>query len=296
MGLALRRKLAAKTGIPERVLNAEDFWGNICGTVSLWAEKFIPGANDLKLNDRVLIGSEALQDQVLAPFSYLIGRGDEDIIGAIRVNKFCAAKHGASRLGVELSDLTDVPDIFLTLVFEKSLPALFTTLQRVLTPSVEPVEEGNFKTLEGTARLGRGLSFMQINFDLKIDDREVQINLWLKYDEVRHATESPDEQRPLPAQDSGARTILASHVKRSGMTFHAIVDRISLTLGECVNLSIGQVLPLSEASLERLSLSVSTLNGDVTICNGELGSWKNNRALKIQTEPDAGFLQNVGEI
>ena len=296
MSLALRRKLAAKTGIPERVLNAEDFWGNICGTVSLWAEKFIPGANDVNLNDRVLIDSEALQDQVLAPFSYLIGWGDEDIIGAIRVNKFCAAKHGASRLGVELSDLTDVPDIFLTLVFEKSLPSLFMSLQRVLMPNAEPVDEGVFETVESRARLGRGLSFIQIDLDLKIDDRDVQINLWLKYGDVRQATENSDEARPLPAQDSGARTILASHVKRSGMTFHAIVDRISLTLGECIDLSIGQILPLSEASLERLALSVSTLNGDITICNGELGSWKNNRAIKIRTEPDAGFLQNVGEI
>jgi hypothetical protein len=296
MGLALRRKLAAKTGIPDRILNAEDFWANICGTVSLWAEKFIQGASDIKLNDRVLIDSEALKDQVLAPFSYLMGRGDEDIIGAIRVSKFCAAKHGASRLGVELSDLNDVPDIFLTLVFEKSLSPLFMTLQRVLTPNAEPVDEDVFNTVEGAARLGRGLSFVQIDLDLQIDDRDVQVNLWLKYDDVRHVTEHSYERRPLPTQDNSARTILASHVKRSGMTFHAIVDRMTLTLGECVDLSIGQVLPLSEASLDRLALSVRTLNGDVTICSGELGSWKNNRAIKIRTEPDAGFLQNVGEL
>lgn len=296
MGLALRRKLAVNTGLSDRILNATAFWEDVCGAFAIWASDTFADATDIKILDRELIQSDVLHERASAPFSFLVGVNKDSVLGGIRINKFCAAKYGASRLGVTLSDLDDVPDTFLILVFEKSLQSLFSGLQAVLEGSKQSLADHPLMVADCQCLVGQAIPLIQVDLECQIDNREVQISLWLRHEDIEGALSRLDRRLELPDQDSGTRAILATHVKRSGIKISAVLDRMKMTLGECVDLSVGQILPLSDVSLEKLSLSVDTLHGELTICDGRLGSLKNSRAIQITTDPDADFLNEIGNI
>jgi flagellar motor switch/type III secretory pathway protein FliN len=79
------------------------------------------------------------------------------------------------------------------------------------------------------------------------------------------------------------------------MTLDAVLERLSLTIGECAKLEIGTVLPLSGAVAGKLSLTAETINGSVDIGSGELGVWKRQRALKLSTPVSVSFVQEIAE-
>jgi flagellar motor switch protein FliM len=90
-----------------------------------------------------------------------------------------------------------------------------------------------------------------------------------------------------------SRKSLSDSVLASTTTLDAVLDRLSLTIGECAKLEVGTVLPLSGADAGKLSLSADTLNGCVDIGSGELGVWKRQRALKLTTPISENFAQEI---
>jgi flagellar motor switch protein FliM len=80
------------------------------------------------------------------------------------------------------------------------------------------------------------------------------------------------------------------------ITVDGVLNRLTLTIGQCSRLEVGQLIALPDVDTSRVSLRAETVNGTVDIGLCEMGVWKQQRALKLKTpilEPFTRELANL---
>ncbi|MBK6468860.1 MAG: FliM/FliN family flagellar motor switch protein [Rhodobacter sp.] len=87
-----------------------------------------------------------------------------------------------------------------------------------------------------------------------------------------------------PAAAPGFSTALSEAVMAAGCTLEAVIARLTQPLGAVMALQVGQVLPLQNAALDRISLE--SVDGRQLAC-ARLGQQKGMRALRL-SRPAAG--------
>jgi flagellar motor switch protein FliM len=76
----------------------------------------------------------------------------------------------------------------------------------------------------------------------------------------------------------------------------AIVDLGDFTVGEVSRFEEGQVLEVPPNAIEDVRLSVETALGSKILTHGRLGTKGRHKALRLEAEPDAKFLQPLAQL
>lgn len=69
-----------------------------------------------------------------------------------------------------------------------------------------------------------------------------------------------------------------------------VLHATTLSVGELSDLSVGQMLRLTEGAHEQISLQINACGEDVEIAKARLGAMKDSKALKLISEPDPSFV------
>ncbi len=83
------------------------------------------------------------------------------------------------------------------------------------------------------------------------------------------------------------------HVLNSELPLTAVLDYISTTVGELSRLQVGQIIDLHPNALRSLEVTVMTDTGPTNLAHGRLGSYQNNKAIKLTTRIDQDFISGL---
>jgi flagellar motor switch protein FliM len=75
-----------------------------------------------------------------------------------------------------------------------------------------------------------------------------------------------------------------------------VLDRLTLSIGECSRFEVGQLIALPDVDTTRVSLQAETVNGSIDIGQCEMGVWKRQRALKLKTPILEPFTRELSKL
>lgn len=296
MSNVLRKKIDLASGLPPSVLELHALWHLMVEQVGLWARQtFDYDAKPAIEFRKVLSGADA-QALVEDGFASCFDAGVSPGLVAILLDTGVATHAAAARLRQLPASLADSSSLFLRLMSEQPAITLWHDLveelpghsSEVETPPLgEPANvmggfEPSHRYLNTTIRLELAEGEGRISFIFDMDYLQATARV------LGHAAKHGGGH--VSAQ--GLST-LRERVRGSTITLDAVLDRMTLSLGDCSRLEVGQVLALSEVDSDRLTLCADTVDGSVDIGQGQLGVWKQRRAMKLTTEVLESFTKDL---
>lgn len=144
------------------------------------------------------------------------------------------------------------------------------------------LEDADFKVLAAQVSLGRGQRAGQVVLALPAEGRP-------------RAGAEPAPEEPEAAPHHAFAAALADRVEGASCTMLATLARLSLPLGDITALAEGMVLPLRQASIERIRLE--GLDGRI-LGEGRLGQNRGMRAIRLAEKqavrPQGAQMPNAG--
>ena len=139
--------------------------------------------------------------------------------------------------------------------------------------------------------------FVLVEMEMHVDDESFSVGFLTKLEQFLelHA-ERVRMIRSGASALGNSPTTLKNSVRKSFMDVEAIIERLDMTVAQCYRLEIGQEIDLPDAKRESVRLIAKTLTGNEEIARGELGVWKQNRALKLSTPVSESFLRNTVDL
>ena len=290
----LRKKIDAGAGIPPSMMQLQPFWLKLQTCTREWAADTYGILPDISLaSRRAVSGAEARQtlDQEAAfYFSATLSPG----LAGIALDSAGAVRNAAVRMDQDIDSLADASPLFLKLLAEQA----GLDLAQAVSSDLFKTEQGVTATADPAAAAGgfnAANRYLVIEYKLQLDEDVTRVWFAFAFDYLQKFSASSlrDAADHKAQARHHSRKSLSDSVLASTTTLDAVLDRLSLTIGECAKLEVGTVLPLSGADAGKLSLSADTLNGCVDIGSGELGVWKRQRALKLTTPISENFAQEI---
>ena len=251
------------------------------------------------VSSRKVIGGRAANALLENPFTLFFAADVSPGLCAVAMDERCAIQCAATRLHQDAAGLEGASALFLKLLSEQPTLSLWqqfaagmadhnTQMQK--PPQVEA--SGVAGGLDATSR------YLEVDLTLTFDGQTSQIKVLYFLDYMQRYARTYVRQlaeRKSKACSQSPKS-LSDSVRASAIALDAVLDRMTLTIGECSQLEIGNVLPLNSADAGRLSLSAETVNGSVDIGSGELGVWKRQRAVKLHTPISESFAREIVEL
>tara|TARA_R110000787_G_scaffold8447_6_gene28504 strand:- start:60509 stop:61345 length:837 start_codon:yes stop_codon:yes gene_type:complete len=275
------------------------FWEQLLSRTDDWARGAFGAETQPIVSSRKVISSRAAGALSENPFTLFFAADVSPGLCAIALDERCAIQCAAARLHQDAAGLEGASSLFLKLLSEQPTIALWHLFasgmaDHNVTKSQSPHVEasGVAGGLEATSR------YLEVELSLTFDGQTSQIRLLYFVDYMQrfartHARQL--EERKARACSQSPKS-LSESVRASAISLDAVLDRMTLTIGECSQLEIGSVLPLTSADAGRLSLCAETVNGSVDIGTGELGVWKRQRAVKLHTPISESFAREIVEL
>lgn len=299
MSSVLRKKIESGAGVPPSILQMQAFWEQLLSRTDDWARGAFGAETQPIVSSRKVISSRAAGALSENPFTLFFAADVSPGLCAIALDERCAIQCAAARLHQDAAGLEGASSLFLKLLSEQPTIALWHLFasgmaDHNVTKSQSPHVEasGVAGGLEATSR------YLEVELSLTFDGQTSQIRLLYFVDYMQrfartHARQL--EERKARACSQSPKS-LSESVRASAISLDAVLDRMTLTIGECSQLEIGSVLPLTSADAGRLSLCAETVNGSVDIGTGELGVWKRQRAVKLHTPISESFAREIVEL
>jgi hypothetical protein len=299
MSSVLRKKIEAGAGIPPTILQFHEFWEPLQGKVAAWMydtfgveTKAIPDAR------RVATGN-VVSHQMDSLLSFVFNGKFSPGLCAISIDEGGAEFNAMQRLQQEGGGLEGVSPLFKKLLFETPAIALWRSIasgfeDHTVLGSHAPLSElslaaGGFEPAN---------RYLMVGFSCGRDG--MQARVWITYNldyVVRLATIYAQHAATLrEAASSRGRGALRESVRSSMITIEGVLDRLTMTIGECSRLEVGQLLTLPEVDTANVSLRAETVNGTVDIGHCEMGVWKQQRALKLKTPILEPFTRELAKL
>ena len=186
--------------------------------------------------------------------------------------------------------------LFLKLLSEQPTVALWQKLANGLTGhDVLAREDPQSEAAATAGGLAAASRYLEVELALTLDGQASLVKCLFEVDYFQtYARNDVRQTADRKAQAcSQSPKSLSDSVKASAISLDAVLDRMTLTIGECSRLEVGDVLPLANADAGRLSLCAETIHGSVDIGTGELGVWKRQRAVKLHTPVSESFARAI---
>jgi len=288
----LQKKLESSGGLPPSVLQNRAFWMNLESVVAGWVNEMLGGDNDVRMQSREVCRGAALADDLFGAYLYGFRNETCDFVVALSIDNVMAAQFAANKMQQDPAALAEAPQLFLQLLLEAPATRFTGELARAFSmlgdddalPDAVPFDKLD---VEG--------SCLMVYYLCDIDGQAVRIGVALKLDKViayaltaEDGVANADAPSPLTsAERSGTR------VQNSSVQLNIILDRVPMTVAECSRLEPGTIITLPGTHRSKLTVSATTVDGPVDIAIGELGVWKHQRAVRLKTEIEPSFLQEV---
>ena len=288
--------MGAGSGLPPTILRYHDFWDSIHQGVSGWAAQSLDGGvpQDPEMR-RVYSGVaaiEALEQRTAFYFNSRVSPG----LCAVATDGAGAARVVAKRLSQDFESAKEASALFMKLMFEAPAMALWRSLAGSLeghqadalaSPLSEPVQAaGNF---EADSR------YLVVAYSVMPEALQSQI--WLVFDlDYLMGCAHEAERRAAEHKRPSTSRQLRDSVMGSSIRVEAVLDKISMTIGECSRLKVGDLIPLPDTDPGSIRLNAETVNGQIEIGQCEMGVWKRQRALKLKQPVLEPFTQEVAKM
>ncbi|MEL7539272.1 MAG: FliM/FliN family flagellar motor C-terminal domain-containing protein [Pseudomonadota bacterium] len=292
MSGVLQKKLESSGGLPPSVLQNQAFWMSLETIIANWLNDTLGGENQLRLQSREVCRGTALNEDLFG--AYLFGFSSEtpDFIVATSIDNLIAARVAAGKLEQDAESLAEAPQLFLQLLLEK--PA--TDLANAVAAAFGAIsEDGDGLDTVAFESLEIEGSCLLIYYLCDIEGQAIRIGVALKLDRVIAYAASVGDGVASGEAASGpnAASLSESRVQNSSVQLNVIIDRVPMSVAECVRLEPGSVITLPGTDRSKLTIAAKTVDGPVDIAIGELGVWKHQRAVRLKTEIEPTFLHEV---
>jgi len=282
---ALRKKLYAVGGVPPTVLRMQDFWTQLQQNTQIWTLEALDIESRPTVGTFSVISGRDATSILESPFSYFFNAHMSPGLCAITVDSKCAVQTAAIRLRQDAASLDEATSLFVKLLCEQPVCTLWdlvcTELQDHSTDAgTEPLSD--HKMVSGAFEAEH--RYLQVAASFKMLEQETWIKFLFDLDYLQHQATTKlrvHAERRAQACAQSPKS-LSDSVWASPVTLDAVLDRMSLSIGACSKLEVGNVLSLPNADPAKLALRAETIKGSIDIGIGELGVWKRQRAVKLQ--------------
>lgn len=296
MSSVLRKKMGAGSGLPPTILRYHDFWTAIHQSVSTWAAQAldggVPPAPEIRRVHSGASALEALENRTTFFFNSRLSPG----LCAIATDGAGAARIVAKRLSQDFESAKEASALFLKLMFEAPAVALW----RAAAPSLEGHQAETLTSPLSEPAQAAG-SFepdsRYLIIAYSVMPEAVQSQIWLVFDlDYVMGCAHEAERRASEHKRPSASKLLRESVMSSSIKVEAVLDKISMTIGECSRLKVGDLIPLPDTDPGSVRLNAETVNGQIEIGQCEMGVWKRQRALKLKQPVLEPFTQEVAKM
>jgi len=292
LSAVLRKKLESSGGVPPRVLQNKPFWTTLERTISSWLNGVLQDEGELRLQSREVSPGAALADDLFGAYVYGFQNPACEFVVAVSIDNLVASRFAAQKMQKEASSLAEAPQLFLQLLLE--VPAK-TLSEEVASAFAMVGEEGELPeptTFEGMSIEGNCLV---VYFLCDLEGQAFRIGVALSLDAVLALTHSAGVDSPGggTAGKTGAERLSQPRVQNSSVQLNVVLDRLPMTIADCLRLEEGAVIELPGTDRSKLTVTAKTVEGPVDIAEGELGVWKHQRAVRLKSSIDPAFLQEV---
>lgn len=292
MSAVLQKKLESSGGLPPSVLQNQAFWMSLEAILANWLNETLGGENQLRLQSREVCRGSALNEDLFGAYLFGFKHNANDFIVAASIDNLIAARVAAGKLEQDPASLAEAPQLFLQLLLEKPASDLATHVAAAfsgLSDEDEGPETIPFESLDVEG------SCLLIYYLCDIDGQAIRIGVALRLDKVIAYVSSVGDGVATAngASEPSAASLAEPRVQNSSVRLNVIIDRVPMSVADCVRLEPGTVISLPGTHRSKLTISAKTVDGPVDIAIGELGVWKHQRAVRLKTDIDPTFLQEV---
>ncbi len=288
MSAVLRKKIEAGVGMPRVILQYDEFWELLKGSAASWLSDTYAIEGKIFPDARRLIQGDVARSH-LEKFSYFVfGSTFSPGLCAIGVDEVGVAVNARHRLQQPSGNLEGVSELFMRLLIETPVVELW---RRVASRLTDHKSSGvKAPTTDFTSAMGGfapAQRYLLVEFVIPKDGQVVRICMVFHSDYVQRNAEEFERMAAFRQQASSGKgqagDALRKSVKSSMIKLEGVLDRLTLSIGECSRFEVGQVIALSDVDTAHVSLEAETVNGSVDIGHCEMGVWKRQRALKLKT-------------
>lgn len=294
MSAVLRKKIDAGAGIPPSIMRLQQFWLQLQTCTRNWAADTYGILPEISLTSRRVVTGQEAQQQLDSETGFYFSAKTSPGLAGIAMDAAGAIRNAAMRMDQDAESLSDASPLFLKLLAEQAGLALGGQIAETVIKSGQGLTSAA-DPAGATGRFDTTSRYLLLEYQLKMAD-EVS-SIWFAFAFEFMQQFSVSSQRAAAEQKANSRghsqRSLSNSILASTTMLDAVLDRLSLTIGECAKLEVGTVLPLAGADAGRLSLTADTVNGSVDIGSGELGVWKRQKALKLKTPISENFAQEI---
>jgi len=299
MTSVLRKKIEAGAGISPTILQCGEFWDSLQTRVSAWSfETFGTQFRAIPDSRRVVAGNIA-STQLDGLLSFVFNSKFSPGICAVAVDELGAGINAALRLQQPSDDLDGISALFRKLLFETPAVALWRALASGLSDHLILGTQAPFAEYsQATGGFDSAERYLMVGYNCPINEQRARF--WIVY-HLDHVERRAADFERLAAQSRGAgaakgRDALRASVRTSMISIDGVLDEISMTIGQCSRLEVGQIIPLPDVDTANVSLRAETVNGAVNIGKCEMGVWKQQRALKLKTPILEPFTRELARL
>ncbi|MFN4183327.1 MAG: FliM/FliN family flagellar motor C-terminal domain-containing protein [Hyphomonas sp.] len=296
MSSVLRKKMGTGSGLPPTILRYHDFWSAVHHSLLTWAGESLDGGVPQEPEmRRVYTGTaalEALERRTAFFFNSRVSPG----LCAIAADGAGAARIVAKRLSQDFESAKEASALFLKLMFEAPAVSLWRSAaasleghqaETIASPLSEPVQAAS--NFDADSR------YLVISYSIMPE--AVQSQVWLVFDlDYLMGCAHEAERRAAEQKRPATSRLLRDSVMGSSIRVEAVLDKISMTIGECSRLKVGDLIPLPDTDPGSVRLNAETVNGQIEIGHCEMGVWKRQRALKLKQPVLEPFTQEVAKM
>ncbi len=296
---ALRKKMESNSGLPPSILEMRAFWDQLAGVVQTWAAKTTNLEAFCEIKVRKVLPAHVANDLFGEDLEFIFATNSKTGPCAIFWDQALVAQCAARRFDDDIETIAASSKVFLKLACEASAVSLCEKISTdVLLQESAPglgAPEG-FVPAENIF-IGNG-EYLHVRFEIVLGKKVTGIGMLFPVDTIRACAEKRWKALTGARDGSGAssHTALRKSVRTSSITVSAVLDQVTMSVGQCSRLNIGQVLPLENADPKYLRLSTETLKGPLDIAQGEMGIWKEARAVKLSSAVSDEFLRNIADL
>lgn len=298
MTSVLEKKISSNTRLPPSLLGYSDYWEILENHVSRWMLDTFDIECHPAISLRKNIDAKAASGLLSAQNAYVIGESAGALPCAIWFSPSITTRYAAERMNDKPEHLAGTSPIFLKLICEAPTNILVHKISEwiVLSTDSPPIMDPS-EIAYVSNPFDPSDRFVLVEVGMHVDDESFEIGFIVKLEQFL----SLHDER-MRFIRSGARTLgdspamLKSSVRKSEMDIEAILDDLDMTIALCSRLEVGQEIELPDAKRDSVRLIAKTLTGNEEIARGELGVWKQNRALKLSTPVSESFLRNTVDL
>ena len=309
MSSVLRKKIGAGGGLPPTIRQCEPLWLALASSIGQWTQEVYGQVSTPDLISRKVFSGADLPSAAHDVFTYVSPEHNVGPVAAVTINFAGAQRYSAQRLRQGASSLNNAPELFLRLMAESAARALWKRMACSISSDSDANAPAQLIDIARAAEpFDADTTYINLTYKLGDGDGEdswliegetaaPEIGVIVRLSAIKSLAKAFQENAARPkSQDDTGRGVLRERVRHTSVVLDAVLDSMRMTIGECAEMKIGQVISLPGAKMDKLDLSAGTVSGSLPISQGELGAWKGQRALKLKAPVPEDVIREIAEI